>query len=261
MLHKVLADMRKHIVLLLVCLMGVSGIFFFLNSRKADVYHASFTVVYEELVRKVYGDRLVKLDRLLADNKAKAAELLNLDSNVVAHIKSVKGTNILGEDLSKDMNTDRIPFMVHMYVEDTSYIPAIQNGIVNFLENGNKFLTAKRELKIKEVNEELAFINSQLKMMDSLKNKFSGMKQASKTADEKESGSIYQFSYELYKRKQELTEMQELPLNIYVIDDAIVSVSSKRSYILMAAVGLFLGFIIYLGLVYLLIPALKYQEN
>ncbi len=259
MLHRLLADMRKNFVLLAACFVVISGTMIFLNSRKSDTYHASFTVVYEELVRKVYGDRLLKLNTLLIDNKTKAGSLLGLDDGAIKSLKAIEGTNILGEDLSEDMNTDRIPFIVNIYVTDTTYIPAIQKGIVNFLENGNSFLIDKRELKIKETEEELAFIEKQLQMMDSLKRKYD-TRSSSKEAEKSPISSLYQLSYDLYKKKQALVKQREMPLNIYVIDDAIVPVSSKNSTVLVTLISFVVSFIVYLGILYLLIPAIRYKE-
>ena len=260
LLHRFITDLRKNIVLLLACIIIISGSMLFLNSRKSNTYHASFTVVYEELVRKVYGDRLVKLNTLLMDNKEKAGSLLGLEGGAVKSLKAIEGTNILGEDLSEDMNTDKIPFIVNIYVEDTTYIPVIQQGIVNFLENGNAFLIDKRDLKIKETEEELAFIETQLQMMDSLKRKYH-TKSNLKDSKENPVSSLYQLSYELYRKKQELIKKREMPLNIYVIDDAIVPVSSKTPVVIILFISLVLSFMLYLAIAYLLLPALRYKEG
>ena len=175
-------------------------------------------------------------------------------------IKEVEGTNILGENLSKDMNTDKIPFTVHIYISDTSYVKEIQNAIVNYLENGNAFLIDKRKMKIKETADELTFINQQLAMMDTLKRKYNSRFDDNEKANATAS-SIYQFSYELYKKKQELIKKRDMPMNLYVIDDAIVPISNNRSYLFVLPVALLIGLIIYIGMVYLLIPVVRYKGD
>ena len=172
LLSQAIIDFKKNFAIFLLAIIIPIATLSFLSLRKSNTYTASFTVVYEDLVRKIYGDRLEKLNTLLQSNNERAAELLNLDIKIVETIEEVKGTNILGEDLSKDMNIDRIPFIINITVTDTSKITEIQNGILSFLENSNSYLMEKRNLKISEIKDEIAFISTQLEMMDTLKRKY-----------------------------------------------------------------------------------------
>ncbi len=165
-----------------------------------------------------------------------------------------------------DMNTDKIPFVVTININDTSYIKEIQDGIISYLETGNEYLIEKRRLRKAEIASELAFITEQLALMDTFKrtyNNSSSGSQSDKTSSDAGAGtggSIYQLSYELYKKKQELLKKQEMPLNLYVIDDAIVPVKNSKSYVLVVAAGLFIGFIVYLLLAYFVLPVVRYKE-
>jgi len=255
-------DIKKNLVVFLSSIILVTGLFLALNIRKSNTYSASFTVLYEELVRKVYGDRLDKIDILLKSNKSKAQSLLNIDPKAMATLKEISSTNIIGEKLSKDINTDRIPFVVNIYLTDTTYTSEIQDGIINYLENGNDYLIDKRKLKIKEIDEELAFIDLQLAMMDTLKRKYynEGSLNTDATTGTSE-GSVYQISYELYKKRQELMKKKEMPMNLYVIDDALIPVRNSKPYILIVLAGIFCGFIVYLGMAYLVLPVLRYKES
>lgn len=260
-LHTFYVDVRRRAVIFWACIVLTPGIFILLNARNANIYNASFTVMYEELVRKVYGDRLAKLNLLLEVNKNKAQALLGLSEKQINTLKKVEGTNILGEPLDKDLNVDRIPFIVNIYLDDTSYVQEIQAGILTYLENANSYLSSKRRLKMKEIDDEISFITDQLEMMDSQKRVYQGgMVSSTTTSSNTNEGSIYSLSYDLYKKKQELLKKKEMPMNLYVIDDAIVPTKSNRSYILVAAAGLFTGFIIYLVIVYLTLPVLRYKE-
>lgn len=259
-LHSFYVDIRKNIIIFFVCIILVPGVFIFLNMKKSNTYTASFTVMYEELVRKVYGDRLNKLNLLIEENNSKAQALLGLSKKQINSLKQIEATNILGEPLSKDLNVDKIPFIVNVYVSDTSYVRDIQEGIVNYLENANQYLINKRRLKIKEIDDEINFINRELKMMDSLKRLYHvGIAATPVTSGNSSEGSLYSLSYELYKKKQELLKKKEMPMNLYVIDDAIVPTKSNRSYVLMAAAGLITGFILYIILAYIVLPVLRYK--
>lgn len=264
-LHTFYVDLRKNAVLFFCCLLLGILAFVFVNVRKAGIYHASFTVMYEELVRKVYGDRLEKLNSLLRENKPKAVTLLGVSEKAASSLKSVEGENILGEDLNKDLNTDRIPFVVNIYLNDTTYVPELQDGILHYLEEGNSYLSDKRKIKIKEIEDEIAFIDNQLLMMDSLKRRYNSMggivtTSSSTTTTTTTEGTVYSFSYELYKKKQELLKKKEMPMNLYVIDDAIVPVKSNRSYALVALVGFIAGAFLYLFIAYIVIPVTRYNK-
>lgn len=261
-LHSFYVDVRKNGVLFGTCIILMTGIFIFLNMKKSGTYKASFTVMYEELVRKVYGDRLAKLDLLLEGNKSKAQALLGLTTAQVKTLKKIEGTNILGEPLAKDLNVDRIPFIVHISLSDTNYIQEIQEGILNHLESANTYLVNKRKLKMKEINDEISFIDNQLRMMDSVKRKYQvgTVTSTVNSSNNSGEGSIYSLSYELYKKKQELLKKRDMPMNLYVIDDAIVPTKGSRSYILMAAAGLFSGFVLYLFIAYVILPVIRYKE-
>ena len=54
-LHSFYVGIRKNTLLFIACMLLIPGFFMFMNMKKANTYKASFTVMYEELVRKVYG--------------------------------------------------------------------------------------------------------------------------------------------------------------------------------------------------------------
>ena len=261
-LHSFYVGIRKNTLLFIACMLLIPGLFIFMNMKKSNTYKASFTVMYEELVRKVYGDRLVKLNLLLEDNPTKARNMLGLSQKEMKSLKRIEATNILGENLAKDLNVDRIPFIVNIYLNDTNNVKEIQQGILNYLENANSYLIGKRKLKMKEIEDEIAFIDRELKMMDSLKQKFHvGTIPTSSSTTNTSEGSLYSLSYELYKKKQELLKKKEMPLNLYVIDDAIVPTKSNRSYILMATAGVFAGLLVYLFIAYIVLPVIHYKGD
>lgn len=258
--HGVYVDMKANIVILLACVIFFTGVLVFSNIKKGSTYTSSFTVVYEELVRKIYGDRIKKLNTLLNSNKGKAQALLGLDKNTMADIDEISATNILGEDLTKDLNTDRIPFIVYITVSDTSNVAKIQNAILSYLETGNDYLNDKRKLKIAELNNELLFIDNQLNMLDTLKRKYYGVANSSESSDMSEA-NVYQVSYELYKKKQELLKKIEMPQNLYIIDDALIPTKNNRSYVLITLAGIIAGFIAYLFIVYFVLPVIRYKPK
>lgn len=260
-LNKYITDMRRNMALLVSCLVIFIGILVYINYKKSSVYKASFTVTYEDLTRKVYGDRLSKLNSLLENNRAKAGALLNTSDGALKSLRKIEGKNILGEKLSEDLNTDRIPFVVSMYITDTAYVDELQSNILQFLESGNEYLSEKRQMKMNEYEQELKFINKQLSMMDSLKTVYNNEESTSSKKSSSADGgtTLYELSYTLYKRKQELNEKLTMPKNLYVIDDAIVTNQSHKSYIVMTLLGLIIGLVVYTILAYIVVPAVRYK--
>lgn len=266
LLRSFYADLRQGFALLTTVAIIVTGVLLLVNYWKSSTYKSSFTVVYEDLVRKVYGDKLDKLDLLLKNDKPKAQSLMNISDEAISSLKEIQATNILGEPLSEDMNVDKIPFVVELYTQDTAYVHEIQKGVLYYLETGNKYLKEKRRLKTKEIAEELQFIEEQLKLMEELKKTLKspivrfGIKQEKSEKSESStdnSGSVYEASYELYKKKQELLKKKELPLNLYVIDDAIVPIKNSKSNIMIVIFSLVISMIIYTVLRYLILPVVR----
>lgn len=263
-------DLKSNIVLFLAIAVIITGTLVFINSRKGNTYSASFTVVYEELVKKVYGDRLLKLNTLLKTNKPKAQEYLAIDEAAANSLLEISPTNILGDELSDDVNTDKIPFVINVVMDDTAYVDEIQKGIIHYLETSNEYLEEKRRLKRQEIDDELAFIEEQLALMDTLKRKYrqtevsmtiTSNESTQGNTSAKGSGSVYEVSYQLYKKKQELLKKKKLPMNLYVIDDAIVPVKNNKPYVLVILAGLIISVIVYTVVAYLLLPVVRYRKD
>jgi len=266
MLHGLLVSLRKNIVLFIFC-MAVGIVPLLLkNINDGGAYKASFTLMFEELTRKIYGDRLSKLNALVQrDELGKVATLLDIDKKTAYSIKSIEAKNILGEDLDKDLNTDRIPFIVEFVTKDSSLVLPIQKSIVKFLETGNEYMADRTRIKNLERGEELEFINNQLRIMDSLNRKgnfqtgtISNTQANSKTTEQ--STATYDLSYELYKRKQELLRKERMPGTLMVLDDAIVSEEAKHSIIFVLVVGTAIGLFLYTALAAFIIPAFRYRD-
>lgn len=265
MLHGLIVSLRKNILLFIICMaVGIVPLVI-KNFKDGNGYKASFTLMFEELSRKIYGDRLSKLNTLVQhDEMAKVATLLDIDKKMAQSIKNIEAKNILGEDLDKDLNTDRIPFIVEFVTTDSSLVLPIQKSIVKFLETGNEYMADRTMVKNLERTEELEFINNQLRVMDSLNRKgnFQTGSVSTTTSNKNTdlSNGTYDLSYELYKRKQELLRKERMPGSLMVLDDAIVSEEAKHSLFFVFVVGTAIGLFIYTALVAFLIPAFRYKD-
>lgn len=252
-----IAGIKKNFILFILCIIAVTAAVFVFFNKDKGTYDISFTVSYDELVRKVYGDRIVKLNEVVKEgDHARLANLLSVDKKAAGALVNLKAKNIVGDALEKDMNTDKIPFIVIARIKDTSVIMQLQAGIVSFLEEGNKYLASKKAIKIKEIDNEIAFIDRQLVMMDSLKREYQHF--SSGASNEKASPSaLYEFSYELYKKRQDLIKKKEMPANLQVIDDAIVPKPAQKPFVILLALGLIGGIVVYTIMVGLILPVFR----
>lgn len=266
-IHNFLFGIRKSIaVFVLSMFVGILPFVIYYMSTEGT-YKASFTVVYDDLVRKIYGDRLEKLNTLISQNQTKqVATLLNLPETTANSIVKIQGTNILGEDLTKDLNTDKIPFVVKFVVRDKKYVNNVQEGIVNFLESGSDYMANRKSMRNEEITDELNFIDHQLNLIDSVKRiEYNSNVNPPLTTDAKNdqitgSGSLFEFSYQLYKKKQELLKKQKASGTIQVIDDAIVSTNANKPLGLLIILGVIAGFVIYAIMILFIIPVITYKE-
>ncbi len=261
-LHTVLMNIKQHMLLFIICIiLGITP-FMYKYYGSTGGYKASFTVVYDELTRKIYGDRLVKINVLVGRKQyGIVSQYLNTDINTVRSLTKVEGKNILGEDLSKDLNTDHIPFMVNFITKDSSTVPALQAGILHFLEYGNNFVADRQKIKVEQIDKEIQYIDGILDRVDSIEKSkgtgISGIMMGAK--DGNSSGTLFEFSYNLYKKKQELQQKRALPNNLYVIDDAIVTQNTAGSLTIYTIAGIVAGLILYFVIGGLLIPAIRFK--
>lgn len=253
-LRQLVSAVRANLVLFAICIFAAIALVFLYNRGKTEKYTASFTVSYDDLVRKIYGDRLYKINRLIKQREYdKIAGYLSIDQKTAASLVEIKGKNILGENLTEDMNTDRIPFIINFTVKDTSTVHKIQTGIVNFLEEGNTYSARNKELKAKEIEDEIAFVDRQLDMMDSLKRKYNA---GIASSDEKSNSltTIYNFSYELYKIRKDLLKKRTMPGNIHVIDDAIAAEATGWPTIVVLLLGIIGGILLFIFMILFVKP-------
>ena len=259
-LRSFLVSLKKNIGLFIGCVLIVAALLLFNHFRNQGKYVASFTVAYDDLVRKIYGDRLYKLNLLVDRGQYdRVSKLLGLTEDQAKSLLQIRGKNILGENLTEDLNTDKIPFVVEIMVADTSAIPEIQAGIVGFLETGNAYLATTKKMKVLEIEEELKFIDQQLGMMDSLKKKYNATELAGSDNVEKSAplSTIYNFSYDLYKRRQELIRKRTMPDAIQVLDDAIAVKKSNLTAASLTILSLIGGFFLFLFIIVFVKPVFK----
>ncbi|RYD56862.1 MAG: hypothetical protein EOP56_10750 [Sphingobacteriales bacterium] len=260
----IILNIKKNIGLFLLCLLLPLAFFVASSISKKTVYTGTFTVMYDDLTRKIYGDRIEKLNELVRDNQHQTVSLLlGIKPEEAKRLREIKGKNILGQELTEDLNTDKIPFMVTIVASDSTGMIMIQDRLVEFLETGTQYLANRKALKAKEIQDELNFIDRQLAHIDSLERKMNSIGDIggeSAQDGDKGTNSIFESSYELYKKKQELERRRSVPTTLHVVDDIIIPVKTKVSLVGAIAKGIIIGIFLYAIIVLLVIPVFRFRD-
>ncbi len=248
---------KSQFLLFMACLILGGGFMFAREYQKRGLYEASFTVIYDELVRKIYGDRLSKLNELIQIKEyQRAAKLMNMEPGGLKDLVEIRGENILGESLSQDLNTDKIPFVVKLVVRDTAIVPSVQDGVMYFLEGGNSYLVSRTNMKMEGIRTEMEFIDRQLALIDSQNRSGKSMVLAA-PGNSAAPGNLYAFSYELYQRRQELKKKLEMPGGLHVIDDAIVPIRLGGNWLFHTLTGMAVGVVLFFFVHWFVLPVFR----
>ncbi len=161
---------RKYILsfLLFGILAGAAGAGYWL--LKPKVYEASMTVSYVHYEKKIYADMLDKLNQMLqAGSYAELSSILGLPADTIKKVVSIEGFNIRMEPLVKELSADKIPFYVVVMVRDLGVLKPLQKALVNYM-NGTDFIRDRLNYMKQKSEEELAFLQHRLTVVDSLSN-------------------------------------------------------------------------------------------
>ncbi len=257
-IYTFLKDIKRNILLFIFCIVLVSCGSLYYRYAQPDTYTASFTISYREMVRLVYGNQLYKLNGLVQKRDYKrVGELLGVSEADASDLISLDAKNMLGVNLEKDLDNERGPFVVTMIVKKASSIYLLQDGILHFLET-NPLTVERRKVRMKEIDDELAFIDRQLVMMDSLKvafNRHLPVESNEKSESDNSISSVYKFSYDLYKKRELLIKQKLIPDNLQIADSVVYPHNRKITTQLLTAISIAIILLLYLFLAYFVMPA------
>lgn len=163
-LHRNLAGM-----LIAGIILGGAGAGYMLLQR--HTVHASMTLSYSQLEKKIYADMLDKLEQLRsAGQYAAMASVLGIPESQARAIAKIDSRNINNEPLTGDLSTQKVPFYVTVDVYDASLLPALQEALVTYV---NEPVYVKGRLKLNEQNYlgEIAMLEKQMADLDTLRSR------------------------------------------------------------------------------------------
>lgn len=173
--HLILFLFKNRIVLSVFLIIGIAlGVI--TNKMSKPVYALSMMVKHTELNAGTFGEMLDNLNDLAGKaSDARFAEVIGLPESVSSKIISVKGTTLDGADLRKDTSQQsNRTFLIDLILTDNTIGDSVQKALIHYF-NDNPFLHKLKEDKIQLKKDRIAFINTELQKLDSLKtvyNKF-----------------------------------------------------------------------------------------
>lgn len=163
------AFLRRNLGILLLCLvLGVGGTWLYFNLAKPK-YEVSITLSYNKLAKKIYGDALVKLQRLIADKNAQSlARQLNISAENALDIISIDSRNMRNDPLISHMDQDKEPFSVITTTKSRVLADSVSYRILSYLEN-IPYIKESMGIELKRLEEEEKHLASELALLDSLR--------------------------------------------------------------------------------------------
>lgn len=209
---------------------------------KPKSYKANMTVSYVLYEKKIYGDMLTKLNDLIkTESYNTLGRMLNVNPDELESLKAINTYNIENEPLVEDLSIEKIPFYVEVEVENTALLPALEKGLVQYMNN-TPYITERLELQAEQNKAELEFYEERLVIIDSLLKHSSGPEGGAKKETSNAQLDLITESKEIYKRIIELRGTSVYNRNIEVLDGFVAGDKpSGKSWKVWLAIGAALG--------------------
>ncbi|MGB1040157.1 MAG: hypothetical protein ACPGVD_04730 [Flavobacteriales bacterium] len=226
------------------------GLFFLFKARKTETYFdATSCYVKNFLPKKVYGDKLYDLEKMLKKSDyPSVARTLKISNNLSKTLISIEGKNIKGSPLHEDLTDMNVPFYIHVKLNNIDSIEKIQSVLTDFLQSGDFIKNYISEEKIK-LNKELLFIKNEINLLDSLKN--------NPNNESPELGVLLNLSKEKWIRKLDIEKKLKLTTSVSLLKSFQPIKATKDAKLKL--IGLKLG-LIWLG-ISLIISTFLYWYN
>lgn len=169
--------LRYRLWMLIVIIAGVvTGV---LNYKIGSAYYrVTMIVSSNEVPVRTYGQMMANLNTLAETGSYEVlSKSLKLSKEDCSKISSIGAVNMAGLDIRRDTSSaTESSFLINMTVYDIGLIDSIQKAVLQYF-NHNEYLTKMKDNDLQINRDRLAFIDNELKRVDSLMveyNKFLG---------------------------------------------------------------------------------------
>jgi hypothetical protein len=169
----VVLAIRRWAWLFLACIVFCLSLAYLYTRLIPNYFQTEMMVQPTDLTRKAYAEIITNLNSLISSRSyADLAAELKLKQQEVSKLNSIEAFSIGNEDLSKDtISRLGLPLKIQVRVKENSVIPALQTGVLGYLNN-NPYIKQMRESQKMVFLEKLAFINEEQIKLDSLKDNY-----------------------------------------------------------------------------------------
>ena len=212
---------NKFLVIGGLILGGILGYVYYKSKRPS--YQVSMIVEFTELNKKAYAEMLDQLNTLVrTQSHRELAQSLNIQVPVAKNIGFIDSKNMNDEPLNSDTSTTAgQTFKILVDVTDNRIADTLDIVFERYLNN-NPYLHRIKESQKKIYVDKLAFINSELSKLDSLKAEYNKFLATSKV-----SSTIYNNAFnpaEIYVQSNNLANQKEVIQKWLELNAASVSV-------------------------------------
>ena len=216
-------------------------------------YKVSMVVEFNELTKRNYAEMFDQLNTLTGST-ARLSKELNVSPEVAANISSFDSRNLNNDPLREDTSTRKYQsFKIILGLRNNEIADTLERAVVNYLNNSPFLKKIKIEQK-KITVEKLAFINSDLDKMDSLKKAYNSFVSRPNMA------TFYNNAFnpaELYEQSTLLAKERDILKRWLAMDTAAVtildgfkatsspqSIGLFNSMLILGSVGFLIGYLI-----------------
>lgn len=242
--------LRYKIVLILFTIAGIAtGIFYF--QLRPLSYKLTMIVKPTELNGKIFGQMLNNLDNLARSGSFdELAKNLNVSVDISQKISGISGQTLNDVDLVKDTTRDYVkPFIIQLIVMDNGIAEPMQQALINYFNN-NRYLNKLKNDRAQLFANKLAFIDSELRKLDSLKEGYNDLLTQSKTPsiyynNAMDPAKAYEVSANYYDQKHMMQEWLRQNKEVLVQVDGfkpsiVPNSTSMVRFVILYAVAFFL---------------------
>ena len=254
----------KNLILLLLVLICFGIVGFFSGHDKTEHYEAGITCTYNDLHKKSYGEMIVILNDYLKDHQyeyvAKSLGITNLEAQ---SILSIKAQNVTGGALQEDFSQEKLPFYIKYIILNPTYASKINSGIMYYLQNCS-YNTVRRNIRVNNAHQKIAFLAHQLNQMDSIKlayyNYFEKGRNGSSEPIDLKVDNLFKESEVLFNNKQDAEWVIHFDNSVETIYEVMpIKINISATHYKNMALSLICGFIVFI-ILFSLIEIYKTNE-
>jgi hypothetical protein len=162
-------SLKKNWIFSLLLFVLFSVAFLLQTTRKQDFYTGKASFTFSYLNKKVYGDRLLSLQQLVAEKQYQTvAQLLKTDVISAKNLLEVEAKNVAGSPLHDDYTEQKYPFYVHVTALKPSVFVGLENAIATYL-NEQSFDKNYIRFEQEKLRQKRIIFEKDLQRVDSLK--------------------------------------------------------------------------------------------